>query len=323
MIVYLVRRFGQSLLAVIAMAVLVFVGVYAIGNPVDVLISPEATQSDIAATTERLGLDKPLWQQFGIFVGNAVQGDLGTSFVYGRPALNIILERLPATLELAVVALMLSVGLGVPLGIWAGLRPESIAGRTIMGGSILGFSLPNFWQGMLLILVFAVLLGWLPAGGRGETTEFLGMQVSFLTLDGLSHLILPAINLALFKMSLIIRLTRANTREVVLQDYVKFARAKGLSGRRVVMVHILKNIMIPVITIIGLELGSMLAFAIVTETVFAWPGMGKLLIDSINLLDRPVIVAYLMLTVLIIVTINFVVDVIYSLLDPRIRLSEM
>lgn len=323
MIVYLLRRLGQSLLAVIAMAVLVFIGVYFIGNPVDVLINPEATQAEIAATTERLGLDKPLYQQFGIFVANLLHGDLGTSFVYGRPALDIILERLPATMELAFVALFLSVGIGVPLGVWAGLRPNGIAGRTIMAGSILGFSLPNFWQGMLLILVFAVMLGWLPAGGRGETTEFLGMQVSFLNWDGLSHLILPAVNLALFKMSLIIRLARANTREVSLQDYVKFARAKGLSPRRVVLVHILKNIMIPVVTIIGLELGSMVAFAIVTETVFAWPGMGKLLIDSINLLDRPVIVAYLMLTVLIIVTINFVVDVIYSALDPRIRLSEM
>ncbi|MFC0201946.1 ABC transporter permease [Paracoccus rhizosphaerae] len=323
MIVYLVRRVGQSLLAVMAMAILVFLGVYFIGNPVDVLINPEATQADIIATTERLGLDKPLYQQFGIFIWNALHGDLGTSFVYGRPALEIILDRLPATMELALVALFLSVGIGIPLGVWAGLRPNSIAGRTIMGGSILGFSLPNFWQGMLLILVFAVLLGWLPAGGRGETTEFLGLQVSFLTWDGLTHLILPAINLALFKMSLIIRLARANTREVCLQDYIKFARAKGLSGRRVVLVHVLKNIMIPVVTIIGLELGSMVAFAIVTETVFAWPGMGKLLIDSINLLDRPVIVAYLMLTVLIIVAINLLVDVIYSLLDPRIRLSEM
>ncbi|RNF35779.1 ABC transporter permease [Paracoccus methylarcula] len=323
MIVYLIRRFGQSLLAIAAMAVLVFLGVYAIGNPVDVLINPEATQAEIAATTERLGLDKPLYEQFGIFVVNMFQGDLGTSFVFGRPAMDVILDRLPATMELAMVALILSVGIGVPLGVWAGLRPDSIAGRTIMGGSILGFSLPNFWQGMLLILVFAVLLGWLPAGGRGTTTEFLGMQVSFLTLDGLSHMILPAINLALFKMSLIIRLTRANTREVVLQDYVKFARAKGISSRRVVMVHILKNIMIPVITIIGLELGSMVAFAIVTETVFAWPGMGKLLIDSINLLDRPVIVAYLMLTVLIIVSINLFVDILYSILDPRVRLSEM
>lgn len=323
MIVYLIRRFGQSLLAVAAMAVLVFLGVYAIGNPVDILISPEANQADIAATTARLGLDKPLWQQFVIFVQNAVQGDLGDSFVYGRPALDIILQRLPATMELALVALFLSVAIGIPLGVVAGLKPGSIAGRSIMAGSILGFSLPNFWQGMLLILVFAVLLGWLPAGGRGETVEVLGIEVSFLTLDGLQHLILPALNLALFKMSLIIRLTRANTREVALQDYVKFARAKGLSSRRVVLVHILKNIMIPVVTIIGLELGSMVAFAIVTETVFAWPGMGKLLIDSINLLDRPLIVAYLMLTVLIIVSINLLVDVLYSVLDPRVRLSEV
>lgn len=323
MLVYLIRRLGQSLLAVAVMAVLVFIGVYAVGNPVDILISPEANQADIAATTARLGLDKPLWQQFVIFVQNALQGDLGNSFVYGRPALSIILERLPATMELAFIALVLSVAIGVPLGVIAGLRPNSIGGRSIMAGSILGFSLPNFWQGMLLILIFAVLLGWLPAGGRGETVEVLGLRVSFLTVDGLQHLILPALNLALFKMSLVIRLARANTREVCLQDYVKFARAKGLSSRRIVLVHILKNIMIPVVTILGLELGSMIAFAIVTETVFAWPGMGKLLIDSINLLDRPVIVAYLMLTVLIIVSINLIVDVLYSILDPRVRLSEV
>jgi peptide/nickel transport system permease protein len=188
-----------------------------------------------------------------------------------------------------------------------------------MGGSILGFSLPNFWQGLMLILIFAVLLGWLPAGGRGPTTEVLGIRVSFLTWDGLRHLILPAINLALFKMALVIRLARAGTREVLLQDYVKFARAKGLSERRVITVHVLKNIMIPVVTVLGLELGSMIAFAVVTETVFSWPGMGKLLIDSINLLDRPVIVAYVMLTVFIFVFINLTVDLIYSGLDPRVR----
>jgi peptide/nickel transport system permease protein len=323
MIVYLLRRLGQSLFALAAMAILVFVGVFAIGNPVDILISPEANQAEIAATTARLGLDRPMWEQFARFVGNLFQGDLGTSFVYGRPALDIILQRLPATMELAVTALLLSVLIGVPLGVYAGLKPESIGGRSVMAGSILGFSLPNFWQGMLLILVFAVLLGWLPAGGRGETVELLGMRVSFLTWDGLQHMILPALNLALFKMSLVIRLTRANTREVALQEYIKFARAKGLSSRRIVLVHILKNIMIPVVTILGLELGSMIAFAIVTETVFAWPGMGKLLIDSINLLDRPVIVAYLMLTVVIIVTINLVVDLLYSALDPRIRLSQV
>ena len=323
MLVYLLRRISQSLVALATMAILVFVGVFAIGDPVDILISPEANQAEIAATTARLGLDKPLWEQFARFVGHLFQGDLGTSFVYGRPAADIILERLPATMELALTALALSVFIGVPLGVYAGLQSDSIGGRSVMAGSILGFSLPNFWQGMLLILVFSVLLGWLPAGGRGETVDLLGIRVSFLTWNGLQHMILPALNLALFKMSLVIRLTRANTREVCLQEYIKFARAKGLSSRRIVLVHILKNIMIPVVTILGLELGSMIAFAIVTETVFAWPGMGKLLIDSINLLDRPVIVAYLMLTVVIIVSINFVVDLLYSALDPRIRLSQV
>ena len=323
MIVYLLRRIGQSILAVVVMAVLVFLGVYAIGNPVDILISPDATQAEIRATIERLGLDQPLWQQFLTFAGNALRGDLGISFVYGRPALQIILERMPATFELAFVALFIAVLLGIPLGIYAGLKPDSIGGRSVMAGSILGFSLPNFWQGMILILVFAVYLGWLPAGGRGPTVSVLGVPVSFLTPQGWVYLLLPAMNLALFKMALVIRLARANTREVSLQDYIKFARAKGLSRNRIVTVHVLKNIMIPLVTVLGLELGSMVAFAIVTETVFAWPGMGKLLIDSINLLDRPVIVAYLMMTVVIIVTINLVVDVLYTVLDPRVRLSEV
>jgi peptide/nickel transport system permease protein len=323
MLIYFLRRLGQSVVALIVMAVLVFLGVYAIGNPIDILISPEATQEELAAAVRRLGLDKPLWEQFGIFLRNVLTGELGASFVYGTPAMDLILDRLPATLELSVVALLIAILFGIPLGVVAGLKPHSVVGRSIMAGSILGFSLPNFWQGLMLILVFAVILGWLPAGGRGATMPLLGVPVSFLTLDGLTHLILPALNLALFKLSLVIRLARAGTREVALQDYVKFARAKGLPERRVVGVHILKNIMIPVVTVLGLELGSMIAFAVVTETVFAWPGMGKLLIDSINLLDRPVIVAYLMLTVLIFVFINFTVDILYSVLDPRIRLSEL
>jgi peptide/nickel transport system permease protein len=323
MLVYMIRRFGQSLFAIAAMALLVFVGVYAIGNPVDILISPEATELDREAQIIRLGLDKPLWEQFLLYVVNVARGDLGNSFVYGTPALTLILQRLPATLELALVALAISVFLGVPLGVIAGLRPDTAAGRSIMAGSILGFSLPNFWQGMMLILIFAVILGWLPAGGRGTTTDVLGLQLSIFTRDGLAHLILPAINLALFKLSLVIRLARAATREVALQDYVKFARAKGLSERRIVLVHILKMIMIPITTVLGLELASMIAFGIVTETVFSWPGMGKLLIDSIELLDRPVIVAYLMLTVFMIVMINLVVDVLYAVLDPRINLKDV
>ena len=322
MLVYVIRRFGQSVFAIAVMAILVFVGVFVIGNPVDILISPEATQADMEAAVIRLGLDKPLWQQFFHYAAGVARGDLGNSFVYGTSAFQLILQRMPATMELALVALFLSVFIGVPLGMIAGLRPESIGGRSIMAGSILGFSLPNFWQGMMLILIFAVILGWLPAGGRGATVHVLGLDLSILTADGLAHLILPAFNLALFKMSLVIRLARAATREAVLQDYVKFARAKGLSERRIVLVHILKTIMIPITTVLGLELASMIAFGIVTETVFAWPGMGKLLINSISLLDRPVIVAYLMLTVFLIVMINLVVDILYSVLDPRLSLKD-
>jgi peptide/nickel transport system permease protein len=322
MLVYMIRRAGQSILVLIVMAVLVFVGVYAIGNPIDIMISPDADQAEIEAATQRLGLDKPLYEQFWIFLGNALHGDLGTSFVFNRPAMEVILQRLPATLELAALALIISLVLGVALGVIAGMAPNRVHGKAIMAGSILGFSLPNFWQGLMLIMIFAVMLGWLPAGGRGETVEVFGVGLSFLTLDGLAHMILPATNLALYKMSLVIRLARAGTREVALQDYVKFARAKGLSHRRIVLVHVLKNIMIPVVTVVGLELGNMIAFAVVTETVFAWPGIGKLLIDSIGLLDRPVIVAYLMLTVLMFIIINFTVDILYSLLDPRVRLVE-
>ena len=322
MLVYLIRRLYQSAIAIAVMAFIVFIGIYAIGDPINILISPEADQAEIDAARSRLGLDRPLWEQFFVFVGNAVQGDLGRSFVHAQPAVPLILDRLPATLELAVAAMLLATFIGIPLGMVAGLRPNGLAGRSIMTGSILGFSLPNFWLGLMLIMIFAVFLGWLPAGGRGETAEILGIRVSFLTVDGLQHMVLPAITLALYKTSLVIRLTRAGTREVALQDYIKFARAKGLAWRRVVLVHMLKNILIPVVTILGLEFGSVIAFAVVTETVFAWPGMGKLLIDSIVRLDRPVVVAYLMMTVIIFILINLVVDLAYSVLDPRVRLGE-
>jgi peptide/nickel transport system permease protein len=230
---------------------------------------------------------------------------------------------MPATLELAVAALLIAVVFGIPLGVYAGLKPDSGAAKSIMAGSILGFSLPSFWVGIMLIMIVAVMLGWLPSTGRGDTVAVLGVQVSFLTLDGLQHLLLPAINLSLFKLSLVIRLARAGTREVIHQDYIKFARAKGLSERRVVLVHVLKNIMIPVVTVLGLEFGGLIAFSVVTETVFAWPGMGKLIIDSIRELDRPVVVAYLMIVVLMFVIINLVVDIVYSLLDPRVRIQDV
>lgn len=322
MLVYLIRRIGQSILVIAVMATLVFLSIYAIGNPVEILASQDADQMERDAIARRLGLDRPLYEQFGIFVWNALQGDLGRSYVYAKPAVDVILERMPATLELAFVALVFSIVIGVPLGVIAGLKPESLAGRTIMSSSILGFSLPNFWIGLMLILFFAVQLRWLPASGRGPVTEVLGLPITFLTWEGLRHLILPAFTLALYKASLVIRIAQAGTREVMLQDYIRFARAKGLSHNRIVFVHVLKNMMIPVVTVLGLELGSMIAFAVVTESVFAYPGMGKLLIDSINRLDRPVIVAYLMMTVVIFVIINLVVDLLYAAIDPRVRLSE-
>jgi len=321
MLAFAIRRFGQSLFVLVVMSFLVFLGVYAIGNPIELLVNPQADEIERARATAALGLDKPMLEQFGTFLARAASGDLGRSFVYNVPAIQLILDKLPATLELAFVAMVLAILLGIPLGLVAGLRPHSIAGRSIMAGSILGFSLPTFWVGLVLIMVFSVQLGWLPPNGRGETVLLLGVPVSFLTADGLAHLAMPALNLALFKLSLLIRLTRAGTREAVLQDYVKFARAKGLGPRRVIGVHVLKNILIPIVTVIGLELGSVIAFAIVTESIFAWPGTGKLLIDSINQLDRPVIVAYLLVIVTIFIAINFAVDVLYSILDPRVRLG--
>ena len=321
MLAFALRRLGQSLLVLVLMSLLVFLGVYAIGNPIDLLVNPQADDIERARATAALGLDQPILAQYVTFLKRAASGDLGRSFVYNIPAIQLILERLPATLELAFSATFLAVLVGIPLGLLAGLRPESFVGRSIMAGSILGFSLPTFWVGLVLIMVFSVQLGWLPPNGRGETVLLFGVPVSFLTRDGLAHLAMPAANLALFKLALMIRLTRAGTREAMLQDYVKFARAKGLASRRVIGVHVLKNILIPIVTVIGLELGSVIAFAIVTESIFAWPGTGKLLIDSINQLDRPVIVAYLMVIVVIFVVINFVVDVMYSLLDPRVRLG--
>ncbi|MBK6602536.1 MAG: ABC transporter permease [Betaproteobacteria bacterium] len=323
MLVFIIRRSLQSVLVLFVMSLLVFVGVYAVGNPIDILINPQADQIDRERAIAALGLDRSLPEQYGGFLLGALRGDLGRSFVHSTPALALILERMPATLELAFTAMLIAVLLGIPLGLWAGLRPNGIAGRTIMAGSILGFSLPTFWVGLMLIMVFSVMLGWLPSNGRGPTTLLLGLlPVSFLSLEGWSHLVMPAINLALFKLALLIRLTRAGAREALLQDYVKFARAKGLSNARVIGVHVLRNIMIPIVTVIGLEFGSVIAFAIVTESVFAWPGMGKLLIDSINVLDRPVIVAYLLVIVFLFIVINLVVDVLYSALDPRVRLSE-
>ncbi len=321
MFAYTFRRLSQSALVLLVMSLLVFLGVFAIGNPIELLVNPQADDAERLRATIALGLDKPLYLQYAHFLKGAMTGDLGRSFVFGTPALELILSRMPATIELAVAAMLMAVVIGVPLGLVAGLKPDSLLGRGIMAVSIVGFSLPTFWVALVLIMYFSVHLGWLPSNGRGETVNLLGVPVSFLTWDGLAHLFMPALNLALFRLALLIRLTRAQVREAMLQDYVKFARAKGLSSLRVIGVHVLKNIMIPLVTVIGLEFGGVIAFAIVTESIFAWPGTGKLLIDSINQLDRPVIVAYLMVIVSLFIVINFAVDVVYSLLDPRVRLG--
>jgi peptide/nickel transport system permease protein len=322
MTVFVIRRLLQSAVVLMVMSLLVFLGVFAIGNPVDILVSPQADQAEIARATAALGLDKPIWEQYLVFLGNAVHGNLGNSFVFNEPSLKLIAERMPATLELAFAAMVLAVLLGLPLGLYAGLKPQTTLARTIAAGSILGFSLPTFWVGIMMILVFAVELGWLPSTGRGATVNVFGIDLSILTWDGVKHLILPATNLALSRIALVIRLAASGTREVIHMDYVKFARAKGLSQGRVIRVHVLKNILIPIVTVLGLEIGAVIAFSVVTETIFAWPGMGQLIIKSITVLDRPVIVAYLMMTVFLVILINLAVDILYSVLDPRVRLGE-
>jgi len=318
---WLARRLAQAVLVVLAMTVIVFAGLHAIGNPVDILIGQDADQADRARIIAQLGLDQPLWRQYLAFLSGALHGNLGNSFVYSVPAVELILQRLPATFELAVAALLLAVVVGVPLGLFAGLYPQHPLSRLLMAGSIVGFSLPTFWVGLMLIMAFSVKLGWLPSGGRGETAQWLGVQWSWLTTDGLRHLLLPALNLALFKVSLVLRLTCAGVREVLPQEWVRFARAKGLSPLRVVLGHVLRNTLIPLVTVLGLEFGSTIAFAVVTENIFAWPGAGKLILDSINALDRPVIVSYLMVVVCLFVALNLIVDILYKLLDPRVRLE--
>lgn len=321
MTAYVLQRLIQSVLVLLAVSVVVFFAVYGIGDPIELLVSPQASAADRQALIARLGLDLPVWQQYLTFMGNALKGDLGRSFVHGVPALQLILARLPATFELVLLAMTLALAVGIPLGLMAGLNPDSRRARIVMAGTVLGFSLPSFWKGMMLILLFAVLLGWLPTAGRGETASLLGIQTSLLTLDGLQHIALPALNLAIPNLALIIRLVAAGTTETMTQDYVKYARAKGVRPRRIVNRHVLRNILIPVVTVVGVEFGSLVAFSTITETVFAWPGMGKLLIDSVYQLDRPVVVAYVLLATLLFVTVNFLVDVLYAALDPRVKLA--
>ena len=319
MIGFVLRRLLQAVAVMLVMSVLVFLGVYAIGNPIDVLISPDATQEIREQLIARYGFDRPLHEQFLSFLWRVLHGDLGRSLVFNMPVMDLILSRLPATLELTLAAVLGAAVIGVPLGMYAGYRPEGFAARTIMAASIIGFSVPTFWIGLVLIFTFSVSLGWMPAGGRGETVSVLGIGWSVLTPNGLWHIALPAVNLSLFKLALMIRLARAGTRETMLSDTVRFARATGQRETTILGRHVFRLIAIPIVAVFGLELGSTLAFALVTETIFSWPGLGKLIIDSIFSLDRPVMLAYLILVAFLFITINFVVDIVYVGLDPRLR----
>ncbi len=319
MLGFVIQRLIQAFVVMLAISALVFVGVYAIGNPIDVLISPDATQQIREQTIKAYGLDQPLWQQYVTFLGRLLNGDFGRSFVFNIPVLTLIFSRIPATLELTLAAVLGATLIGVPLGMYAGYRPDSPVAKAIMAFSIIGFSVPTFWIGLVLILTFAVTLGWLPAGGRGETVSLFGVEWSFLTADGWRHMLLPALNLSLFKFAMLVRLARAGTREMMLTDVVKFARAAGESEATILSRHVLRLIAIPLVSVLGLEFGSTLAFAVVTETIFSWPGVGKLIIDSISVLDRPVMVAYLMLVAFFFIMINFLVDIAYAALDPRLR----
>jgi peptide/nickel transport system permease protein len=316
---FIVRRLLLSAFLLLTSSLIAFSAVYLIGNPIDLLIGPQSTEAEKVTTMRELGLDRPIVEQYGIFLSKAIQFDFGKSFQTASPVKDLFTTRLPATLEVAGLAFLISL-VGLPLGVLAGLKPQSLVAKSIMTGSIFGISLPPFWIGLMLILVFSVNLGWLPSSGRGETVTLLGTEWAF-TASGLAHLALPSLTLSLLNAALLIRLTRAGMQEVLLMDYVKYARAKGISNRRVVWVHALRNTLIPIITLQGLEIASMLASSIVVEQIFAYPGIGRLALDAITHLDRPVLVAFMMFIVSAFIVINLVVDILYATADPRIRLN--
>ena len=320
MLKYIVKRFVQMIVVLFVVSILVFMLTNFIGDPVDMLVPENATVEQVESARARLGLNKPLPVQYGIFLRDVLHGNFGKSYTYGKPAMGLIMERMPATLELVAIAALLVLFIAIPLGVYAGAYPKRRSSKIIMSGSILGISLPSFGVGMMMIYIFAVMLRALPASGRGNTVNVLGVNLSIFAPGGLRFIILPAVTLALTNVATTLRLTRSGIMENMRQDYIKFARAKGVSSRSLLFGHALKNALIPVITIFGMDLGNMIAFTTITETIFAWPGMGKLLIDAINKSDRPIIVAYLMTAACMFVVLNFVVDLLYTLVDPRIEL---
>jgi peptide/nickel transport system permease protein len=322
MLSFVAQRLIQSVVVMLAVAFIAFSLFNYVGDPVANLVGQDTSLEDREKLREGLGLNDPFVVQFARFVGNAAQGEFGLSYVHARPVDQLIVERMPATLELSFVAAFLALAIGLPMGVYTGLRRSGFLSRLFMTVSLVGVSLPTFLIGILLILVFSVQLGWLPSFGRGETVALGWWRTGLLTTSGLEALILPAITLGLFQMTLIMRLVRAEMLEVLRTDYIKFARARGLGSRAINFGHALKNTLVPVITITGLQLGSIIAFSIITETVFQWPGMGLLFIQAVNFADIPVMAAYLVLIAFFFVVINLIVDLLYYVVDPRLRADK-
>jgi peptide/nickel transport system permease protein len=322
MIAFVLRRLAQSVAVMLTVALLAFALFRFVGDPINNMVGQDTSLADRELLRQRLGLNDSVVVQFGRFVINASSGRFGVSYQYARPVGQIISERLPATLELSLCAALLALLIGVPMGVYTGLHPHGVFSRLLLAISLVGVSLPTFLTGILLILVFSVILGWFPSFGRGEVVSLGWWSTGLLTLSGLKALVLPAITLALFQMTLIMRLVRAEMLEVLRTDYIKFARARGLPNRIIHFGHALKNTLVPVLTITGLQLGSIIAFAIITETVFQWPGMGFLIVQAINFADVPVMAAYLVLVAFFFVFINLVVDLLYYVVDPRLRFDR-
>jgi peptide/nickel transport system permease protein len=322
LIAFVLRRLLQGIAVMLVVGFIAFSLFNFVGDPVAQMVPPEATQADRDQMRHMLGLDRPFYVQFGTFLSNAVRGDFGLSLRLGRPVSALLAERLPATLELALTASLIGLLVGIPAGVYTALRRDTWPSRAMLTLSLVGVSLPNFIIGIFLILIFAVWLGWLPSFGRGETVQLGFWSTGFLTTSGLRALILPAITLGFYPLTLVLRLVRSEMLEVLRSDYIKFARARGLTSRAVNFGHALKNTLVPVITITGLQLGGIIAFAIITEQVFQWPGMGLLFIQAVQFADIPVMAAYLCLIGLIFVAINLVVDMLYYVVDPRLRVER-
>ncbi len=321
MLAFIIQRLFQAGLVMLVVSMIAFTMFTFIGDPVDQMVGLETTLEEREELRERLGLKDPLPVQFFNFISKAVQGDFGISYQFKRPVATMISERLPATLELALVGTIFALVAGIPMGVYTALRRESFLSKTFLTVSLVGISLPPFLVGILLIFVFAVLLQWLPSFGRGETVDIGWWTTGFTTTSGLKALILPAITLGLFQLTLIMRLVRSEMLEVLRTDYIKFAKARGLRNRSIHFGHALKNTLVPVITITGLQIGSIIAFAIITETVFSWPGMGLMFLQAVQDVDIPIMSAYLLLVAFLFVMINLIVDILYVMVDPRIRIG--